>query len=233
MDAVVLAGGLGTRLRSVIHDLPKPMAPVAGRPFLEILLTTLAAKGVDHVVLSVGYRAQDIIDHFGHAFGGITISYAIESEPLGTGGALKLALKQCRQDPVLVLNGDTFLDFDLPGLLALWSASEAPIVVVGRHVDDTGRFGRLGLVGDRITEFAEKGRSGPGLINAGAYLVLRDLLDRFEESARFSLESDFFVPEVRQRKIRVMPCDAMFIDIGVPEDYALAQVQLARFAAKP
>ena len=117
MEAVVLAGGLGTRLRQVVPDLPKPMAPVAGRPFLEILLGALAAKGIDRVVLSVGHRADAITGHFGHRWNGLEIDYAVEATPLGTGGAVRLALGHCRHDPVLVVNGDTFLDLEVDALM--------------------------------------------------------------------------------------------------------------------
>ena len=107
-EAIVLAGGFGTRLREVLPDLPKPMAPVAGRPFLEILLTSLADKGFSRVVLSLGYMADKIITYFGNSFTGLDLIYVVEDEPLGTGGAVRLALSQCLQDHIYILNGDTF-----------------------------------------------------------------------------------------------------------------------------
>jgi len=229
MEAIVLAGGLGTRLRSVVPDLPKPMAPVAGRPFLEILLASLRRKGVTRVVLSVGHRAEAVVEHFAGGFRGLAIESVVEDTPLGTGGAVRLALAHCRTDPVLVLNGDTFLDLDLAALRACWQADRAP-VVVARQVDDTTRFGRLQIEGDRILRFAEKGVAGPGPINAGVYLLPRDLLDTFEPGRPFSLESDFFAPEAGRRLLRAFVSDGLFIDIGVPDDYARAQRLLAPFA---
>jgi D-glycero-alpha-D-manno-heptose 1-phosphate guanylyltransferase len=226
MEAIVLAGGFGTRLRAVVSDVPKPMAPVAGRPFLEILLGSLAAKGVRRVVLSVGHLAEAVTSHFGDAWGGLSIAYAVESEPLGTGGATKLALAQCRDDPVLVLNGDTFLDLELDALVAQWRGSGAPIVVA-RAVDDTARFGRLGVEGGRIVAFAEKGVPGPGLINAGCYLLPRGFLDDMPTGRAFSLETDVFVPRVAASVIEVFSSSGLFIDIGVPDDYARAQTLLA------
>jgi D-glycero-alpha-D-manno-heptose 1-phosphate guanylyltransferase len=231
LQAVVLAGGLGTRLRAAVPDLPKPMAPIAGRPFLEILLRALAARGVTRAVLSVGYRAEAIVSHFGHDFEGMRIEHAIEDEPLGTGGATRLALGLCDADPVLVTNGDTFLDLDLAALRAAWTGDDVP-VLVAREVPDTSRFGRLVVRGDRIVGFAEKGASGPGLINAGTYLVRRDLLAGFQAGARFSLETDVLVPRAATGALRVFVTDGTFIDIGVPEDYARAQTLLARFAGR-
>jgi D-glycero-alpha-D-manno-heptose 1-phosphate guanylyltransferase len=229
MEAVVLAGGLGTRLRSVVPDLPKPMAPVAGRPFLEILLSSLARQGVARVVLSVGHRAAQIVEHFGAAYDGLEIDYAVEDSPLGTGGAVRLALSRCRSEPVLVLNGDTFLELDLPALWACWRADRAP-VVVAREVEDTARFGRMRIEDGRVIAFAEKGVAGPGTINGGVYLVPRDLLDGFEPGRAFSIESDFFTPQAGRRTIRAFVARGRFIDIGVPDDYARAQSLLAPFA---
>ncbi|MEI7444266.1 MAG: nucleotidyltransferase family protein [Burkholderiales bacterium] len=231
MEAIVLAGGLGTRLRQVVPDLPKPMAPVAGRPFLEILLTALAARGVDRVVLSVGHRAEAITGHFGTRWGGLEIEAAVEDTPLGTGGALRFALDRCRRDPVLVLNGDTFLDLDLEALARRWDTEGRPLIVA-RAVPDTARFGRLEAVDGQLAGFSEKGTAGPGLINAGTYLVPRDLLDAFPAGRPFSLETDYLVPRAVARGFGVFVSDGLFIDIGVPDDYARAQTLLAPFASK-
>jgi D-glycero-alpha-D-manno-heptose 1-phosphate guanylyltransferase len=229
MEAVVLAGGLGTRLRQVVPDLPKPMAPVAGRPFLEILLGALAAKGIDRVVLSVGHRAEAITGHFGSRWNGLEIDYAIEATPLGTGGAVRLALGRCRHDPVLVVNGDTFLDLEVDALMRRWQANGAP-VLVARAVSDTARFGRLTVDGDRLSGFAEKGVPGPGLINAGCYLVPRNLLAALPADRPFSLETDFLVPRGPEAGFRVFVSEGLFIDIGVPDDFSRAQSLLAPYA---
>jgi len=229
MQALILAGGLGTRLRATVPDLPKPMAPVAGRPFLEILLRSLASKGVTQAVLSIGYRAETIVSHFGNTFEGIKIKHVIESEPLGTGGATRLALEHCDQGPVLVTNGDTFLDLDLDSLSALWADDDVP-VLVAREVTDASRFGRLMLRGNRIIGFTEKGVDGPGLINAGTYLVQRNLLSQFPAGTKFSLETDVLVPLASTGSLKAFVTDGTFIDIGIPEDYARAQTLLAGFA---
>ena len=229
-EAVILAGGRGTRLRSVVPDLPKPMAPVAGKPFLEILLASLARKNIGRVVLSVGYLAESIISHFGQRFQGIEIDYAREDSPLGTGGALRLALQKCREEAVLVLNGDTFLEFDMPSVSRDWQIHRCPIVI-GMYSRDTARYGRLSLDGDRVVGFLEKGNSGPGVINAGSYIFPANFLCQADLPEVFSLEQDFFPQELQRSYFRLFAASGMFIDIGVPDDYFLAQTRLAQYAS--
>lgn len=225
MEAIVLAGGFGTRLRQVVADVPKPMAPIAGRPFLEILLGSLARKGFARVVLSLGFMAEKISDHFGTRFAGVDIAYVVEDTPLGTGGAIRLALEACTQNHVFVFNGDTYLDLEVQSLEQQWQAKRHQ-VVVGRHVPDTSRYGRLVVDDGRITGFAEKGIAGPGLINAGCYVLATDALARFSLNQPFSIETDYLVPEVISATMDVFVTEGMFIDIGIPEDYARAQTLL-------
>lgn len=226
--AVVLAGGFGTRLRSVVSDVPKPMARVAGRPFLELLLAHLARNGFCRIVLSVGYLAETIRDHFGDSWRGLEIDYAVESEPLGTGGAIRAALARCDGDHAYVFNGDTYLALDCAGTDALWARTRTPIIV-GRRVDDTARYGRLEVDADgRILRFLEKAASGgPGLINAGAYVLPRAIVEAFPPAERFSFETDFLREAVDRRVFLTYETDAEFIDIGTPDDYARAQILLA------
>ncbi len=226
MEAIVLAGGFGTRLRSVVSDVPKPMAPVAGRPFLEILLQTLASKGVHRTVLSLGYLSEVISNHFGTEFSGMTIDYVVESSPLGTGGAIRLAMDACEQDAVFAFNGDTFLDVDLADVYSKWRATGLP-VVVAKNVPDTARYGGIEMTDGLLSRFIEKGRTGPGLINVGCYMLGRHQLDHFPIGTPFSIELDFLTPESAKSKVAVAVTDGLFIDIGVPEDYALAQTLLA------
>jgi D-glycero-alpha-D-manno-heptose 1-phosphate guanylyltransferase len=231
MEAIVLAGGAGKRLRQVVADVPKPMAPVAGRPFLEILLRSLANKGFSRVVLSLGFMAEKISSHFGSQFSGMNLSYVTEDTPLGTGGATRLAAEACTQDHVFVFNGDTYLDLEVELLRQQWQARRHPIVV-GRRVSDTERYGRLVVDGDRITSFAEKGIAGPGLINAGCYVLPTDTLARFPLNQPFSIETDYLVQEVACSTIEVFITEGMFIDIGIPEDYYRAQTLLLERSAK-
>lgn len=226
MEAIVLAGGFGTRLRQVVADVPKPMAPVAGRPFLEILLGSLAKKGFSRAVLSLGFMGEKVSGHFGSRFAGLDIAYVVEDTPLGTGGATRLAAEACTQDHVYVFNGDTYLDLEVELLEQQWQAKRHPIVV-GREVTDTTRYGRLVVDGDRIISFAEKGIKGPGLINAGCYVLATDALARFPLNQPFSIETEYLVPEVARATVDVFVTEGMFIDIGIPEDYAHAQTLLA------
>ena len=225
MEAIVLAGGFGTRLRSVVPDIPKPMAPIANKPFLEILLGSLSRKGFTRATLSLGFMSETITSHFGNRFDDMDLNYVVEEVPLGTGGALRLALTQCVADHVYVFNGDTYLDLEVAAVEAHWQAHRLPIIV-GREVTDTSRFGRLVTEAGMVTGFAEKGCSGSGLINAGCYVVNRGQLDAFAVNSPFSLESDYFVKAVAATAIEVFVTTGHFIDIGVPEDYARAQSEL-------
>jgi D-glycero-alpha-D-manno-heptose 1-phosphate guanylyltransferase len=226
MDAVVLAGGFGTRLRAVVADVPKPMAPVAGRPFLEILLNALARQGVRRVVLSLGYQAGLIEGHFGPRFGPLDLVYEIESQPLGTGGALRKALARCNGAAALVVNGDTYLHFDLDALQAAWVREPLP-TIVGVEVADTLRYGRLRIEHGRVREFCEKGTPGRGVINSGHYLLPTRLFDGCGLTDPFSFEADFLVPQVQHLPIGAFTASGPFIDIGIPEDCRRAQTELA------
>jgi len=226
MEAIVLAGGFGTRLKQVVPDLPKPMAPIAGRPFLEILLASLAHKGFHRTILSLGYMAEKVTSHFGGQFAGMELVYEIEQTPLGTGGAVRRALMCCKADHVFVFNGDTFLDLEAEVVEKHWRTRHAPIIV-GRDVPDTGRYGRLNTANGRILAFAEKGADGPGLINAGCYVLPAGILAGFEPGRPFSLETDFLAKAVGIRRFDLFVTEGRFIDIGIPEDYARAQTELA------
>jgi D-glycero-alpha-D-manno-heptose 1-phosphate guanylyltransferase len=226
MEAILLAGGRGTRLQQVLPNVVKPMAPVGGRPFLELLLLRLRANGFTRVILSLGYRADSIRDHFGNNFAGMEIVYVVEETPLGTGGGIRLAMAKCEADHAFVFNGDTYLELNIAALEARWQRTRS-IFIVAREVPDTARYGRLVVSGDRVTGFLEKGRSGPGLINAGCYVLPKGELDIFAEGIPFSFETDFLVAEVGSRKMEYFVSNGYFIDIGIPDDYARAQLELS------
>ena len=228
MQAIVLAGGFGTRLRQVVADVPKPMAPVAGRPFLELVLNNLASKGFTKVVLSVGFMAEKISGHFGHGYAGLELAYAIEDHPLGTGGGVRMAMNHITDDHVFVLNGDTFLDLEVALVEQHWQGQKRPIII-GREVPDTVRYGRLLSSNGAATGFTEKGVVGPGLINAGCYVLNRAQLNEFAQNTPFSLETDFLSPAVAQGEFDVFVTTGTFIDIGIPEDYARAQTELSGY----
>ncbi len=226
-EAVVLAGGFGTRLRSVVSDVPKPMAQIAGRPFLELLLANLVRNGFQRIVISVGYLADTITAHFGTDYLGVPLVYAIEDAPLGTGGAIRASIAHCRDECVYIFNGDTYLGLDTAHTDALWAARHRPIIVA-LEVQDTSRYGKLQTDADgRILRFLEKDASGgPGLINAGCYVLPTDVVRDFPGAERFSFEVDFLRDAVVRDEFLVHVTSAEFIDIGTPEDYLRAQTLL-------
>jgi D-glycero-alpha-D-manno-heptose 1-phosphate guanylyltransferase len=223
VEAIVLAGGLGTRLRSIVADLPKAMAPVNGRPFLAHLLDALVAARFDAAILAVGYKSGQIRKHFGERYRSLLLRYSVETEPLGTGGAMRLAMEHVRTPTVFALNGDTYLELDYGAMLAAHDQAGASLTVAVHAVPDAGRYGALDIDDGRLRGFFEKGRPGPGMINAGAYLLRRELLDRYSLTRAFSFETDFLVPHVKEIKPLAFPTQGIFIDIGVPDDYARAQ----------
>lgn len=227
-EAIVLAGGFGTRLRQILPDLPKPMAPIAGHPFLEIVLRSLATKGFGRIVLSLGYMAEKISGHFGSSFAGLDLTYVVEEQALGTGGGVRLAMTQCQEDHVFIFNGDTFLDLDVEAIEQHWQRYRRPIIV-GRKVPDTARYGRLLASGGHVTGFSEKGVPGEGLINAGCYIFNRGQLDLFPSNTPFSLEIEYLANAVHQMCFDLFETEGKFIDIGVPEDFARAQKELEGF----
>jgi len=229
MEAIVLAGGVGARLASRLQGLPKPMAPVGGRPFLEILLTLLQRYGCTRVLLSVGYQSQVIQEHFGASFNGMQIDYVVERALLGTGGAIRLALTQAREESVLAVNGDTFLDADYAAMMRFHAAVGAPATLAVVHCNDVSRYGGVTLNGDRIAAFEEKGHVGPGWISAGTYALSRDLAWPPALPEKFSIERDFFTPEVARLRPAAFKVEGYFLDIGIPEDYDRAQTELAQF----
>lgn len=231
MEAIVLAGGLGTRLKDKLQGLPKPMAPVAGRPFLEILLNQLARSGCTRVILSVGHLHNVIQDRFGAAWRGIRIAYSIESAPLGTGGAIRASLAHATEENILVLNGDTYLQADYAAMMRFHAGQSAPqspsMTIAVAHRPDLARYGGVLLDNNRIAGFQEKGRSGPGWINAGAYALRRDLSWPSSLPEKFSFETDFLAPEIARLHPAAFKVDGFFLDIGIPEDLDRAQTELA------
>lgn len=225
MEAIVLAGGFGSRLRVVVPDLPKPMAPISGRPFLEILLTMLFRKGFTRIILSLGFMSEKIISHFGCNYLGMELVYEVENQPLGTGGAIRAALRHCFNDHVFIFNGDTYLDLEINELEALWKKNHNPIIVI-REVTNTLRFGRIDMKNGRVISFLEKGEIGSGFVNAGCYVIPKNALDDFPLNQNFSMETEFLSKYLKLIQFDGFISKGRFIDIGVPDDYALAQTEL-------
>lgn len=218
LEAIVLAGGFGTRLKEVVPDLPKPMAPIHGKPFLAYLLDNLAEKGFRRVILSVGYMAEKIIDYFGSQYRELDLVYSVEKQALGTGGAVRLALEQCTQDHVYIMNGDTYLDFNIEEAELIWKKNENPIICAV-YVDDAKRYGRIEYKNNLVKSFVEKGFEGSGVINAGCYIFHKSQLKNFLLSKPFSLEYDYLVKAVKKESFNICLSTGCFIDMGSPEDY--------------
>ena len=224
-EAIILAGGFGTRLQGVVKDLPKPMAPVNRRPFLTYILDYLIEYGYTKVVLSVGYLHEKIEDYFGNQYNSLEIDYAVESEPLGTGGGILFAFSKCVTDNVLVINGDTMFKVDLDEFERFHREKACLLSIVLREVEDVSRYGSVEM-GDNgmITLFSEKQATiGRGFINGGVYFIDRNLFEKYPQSQKFSFEKDLMTRYYTQEMFYGMPSDGYFIDIGIPEDYARAQ----------
>jgi NDP-sugar pyrophosphorylase family protein len=223
--AIILAGGKGSRLREVVSDRPKPMAEVAGRPFLEWLLLALRAQGLRRVVLATGYQAEMIEEYFGDgARWGLDVQYAREHAPLGTGGAARGALGSASGGRLLVLNGDSFCPFDLGQLAQAHTRARACATLWLVAVDDCSRYGTVDVSADRqVVAFREKSSAGgAGLISAGVYLFERSTLEEIAPDRPVSLETEVF-PSLIGRGLYAVVGRGPFLDIGTPESYALAE----------
>lgn len=226
-EAIILAGGFGTRLRSVVKDLPKPLAPVAGRPFLAHVLDLIAAQGIKRAVLATGYLAERVEQALGHDWHGMQLLYSPETEPLGTGGAIAKAMPLLSGEAFFVLNGDTFLALDYAALDRAARAADRSMCMALAAVPDVARYGAVVVEDARVTGFREKGQPGPGFINAGVYRLRRDVQARFPAVANFSFETDVMAALVAAGEVSAFEQTQRFIDIGVPEDYERAQTELA------
>lgn len=225
VDIAVLAGGLGTRLAGILGDLPKIMAPIGGRPFLDYLLGWLAGQGAKRVLLCLGYRATPVLAHLEtHPFPSLEIAAVKEPRPLGTAGALAFALSSLKSDPVMVMNGDTFVDADLPAFLASHRAAGAAASMVCALVDDPERYGRLDIdEHDRVVRFREKDVTAatPSWINAGLYLFNRTVLENVAKLEVGSLEHDV-LELLPAGSLHAFKTTGQFLDIGTSESLAQA-----------
>ncbi|GAB7066155.1 NTP transferase domain-containing protein [Mycobacterium hodleri] len=219
MQLVALAGGLGKRLHGAIPDgVPKPMAPIAGKPFLEHLLDRAMAQGVNEIHLLVGYAANVIKSHFGDSYRGVPLTYSFEDAPLGTGGAL-LAAKSHLASEFLFVNGDTFADVDYRALLDLLGTNQLAMAL--SEIAEVSRYGSVSTSAGVVVGFREKSASGPGMINAGAYACRSDLLDLLPTGPS-SFEQQFLEPCLPWLRPRFVMTRSPIIDIGTPESYNYA-----------
>ena len=224
LTTVILAGGLGTRLRSTVPDLPKALAKVDGRPFISYIFDQLHKLGVKEIILCTGYLGEAIEQTFGNTYNNITLKYSQEKRPLGTAGAIKLASSMLNSDPVLVLNGDSICEYNLASMIDHYYDTKAEGSMLVSEQQNTSRFGTVTMqASGKITEFQEKTTiSGPGWVNAGIYLLSRTLINNIPAIEEKSLEKDLF-PLWKSRALYGFPSCGAHLDIGTAESYVNAQ----------
>lgn len=222
MEAIILAGGFGTRLKPCVDNLPKPLAPIGGKPFLHYLLDYLYANGVHRAIISTGYLAGYVEETIGKSYRGMVIDYCREESPLGTGGAIKKTLGMCRDSYAVAVNGDSFFDVDLFAMQKLHVKSGCPITLAAREVPWAEHSGFLTINNGRLGGFREKGVKSGGLINGGIYFINKEILDGVTEE-KFSFEK--LILEGGYCPVAVLESNGYFIDIGIPENYRKAEAE--------
>lgn len=230
MECIILAGGFGTRLQSVVSDVPKCMAPVREQPFLHYLFNYLEEQGCTKVILSLGYKHEVVTNWLQSQQRSFTVDYVIEQEPLGTGGAIQLALQKTSDDNVVVLNGDTMFRVGLNSLLELHTTRQAAVSIALKPMTDFDRYGTVTLNDENaILSFEEKQHRESGLINGGVYVLNKTALMNKSMPEKFSLEKDYFEAFVGEGNMYGFVSDTYFIDIGIPVDYQQAQQDFESF----
>lgn len=232
-EAIILAGGKGTRLRSVVSDLPKPMAPINDLPFLSYILNDLHNKNIKKVYLAVGYLNQKIISYYGNSYKNIEIDYVIEHEPLGTGGAIKKAIEKTKSPNVLIVNGDTLFEVSLSNFFELHSKKKAGLSLALKYEENADRYGTVSInVESQITEFNEKKEGVSGWINGGVYLINKEKLKLGQLPSVFSFEKEVLEKEYQSKQLYGYKSNGYFIDIGIPSDYQKAHKDFLKKSLK-
>jgi len=226
-EAIILAGGLGTRLRSVVPDLPKCMAPVNGTPFLTFVINHLLREGIKHFIFALGYKSEAIVSFLEKDFPHLLFKTCVEDEPLGTGGAIKKALGVAKDKSVLVTNGDTLFKIDVTLLAGFHALSGAECTLSLKPMKNFNRYGVVEVDSDHIVKsFSEKNDYESGLINGGVYAIHKHRFLEENLPEKFSFEKDYLEQYYTKRRLMGVVQDEYFIDIGIPEDYARAQAEL-------
>ena len=229
-EAIILAGGTGSRLKSSVSDVPKPMATINGKPFLYYLLTYLESQHISRIILSVGYKYQTIIDYFGNDFRSIPIIYVIEKKPLGTGGGIALALKECNTESIFIMNGDSFFPIDLHELKKVHDEKKTEITLALKELPESDRYGTTILDNDSmIVSFSEKAERKEALINGGIYLLDKGKFEQRRFARSFSFEKDYLEKVVDAKCVAGCIFNNYFVDIGTPESYEKAQKDFDKF----
>ncbi len=226
-EAIILAGGLGTRLRSVVSDMPKCMAPIAGKPFLFYVIEFLKKQGIDKFIFSLGYKHEMIEAWLNEQYPLMFMQTSIEEEPLGTGGAIKLACSLATEKNVLIVNGDTLFKLNIKILSAAHTICEADCTLALKPLQNFNRYGLVEINKDNsIASFKEKQQYEKGLINGGVYILNTVNFLQEDLPVKFSFEKDYLEQYIDKRKMYGVVQDEYFIDIGIPEDYERAQTEL-------
>ncbi|HEX7457922.1 MAG TPA: HAD-IIIA family hydrolase [Ginsengibacter sp.] len=226
-QAIILAGGLGTRLRSVVSELPKCMAPVAGKPFLHYVIAHLQKEGIQNFIFSVGYKSESITSFVKENLPGTNFRFSIEDEPLGTGGAIKLAMEKTSEKNILVCNGDTLFNVHVNELNNFHLQHGPDCTLCLKPMNNFDRYGVVELDNDNlIKSFKEKQFYEKGLINGGVYALKTEVFLNKDLPEKFSFEKDYLEKFVDERKMYGLIQNEYFIDIGIPEDYERAQEEL-------
>jgi D-glycero-alpha-D-manno-heptose 1-phosphate guanylyltransferase len=223
-SAIILAGGLGTRLKSVLPDTPKCLAPINNKPFLGLLINFLKKQGIYKFIFSLGYKSEAIINYIEDEFQDIDCYYSIEKEQLGTGGAIKLALSKVSNDEVLVINGDTFFNNDLQQFYKFHLKNKSKYTIALTQVENNNRFGSVVINNEyEVTGFFEKNQNSSVLINAGQYIINKVEFLNDNTETKFSIEKDFFQNNSIKKVVYGYEYISDFIDIGIPDDLIRAQ----------
>ena len=229
-EAIILAGGFGSRLKGVVSDVPKPMAPTNNRPFLEYLLDHLLSEGFQRIILAVGYKSELIKQHFGSHYRSLELIYATENIPLGTGGAIKLALQKVQGTHVAILNGDTFFPIHFTRFFNLHQNKNPEVTIALKKVNNAERYGTIKMdKNQQIIRFIEKGQKGKGFINCGIYLLNTSKFIQRKLADKFSFETDYLEEIAPEQSLFGQVFDNYFIDIGIPESYAQAQIDFKSY----
>lgn len=222
MDAIILAGGKGTRLSKILPNIPKPLAPINGIPFLDYLIKFLQNQNVEKIILSVGYEKDQIINRYKNHQ---AIHFSNEFSPLGTGGAIKKAIKLATTDNVLALNGDSYIEYSLKDFLNFHKNNNADLTILLNYKKDISRYGSITIdpKTKRILSFNEKIQKDSGFINSGVYLMKKSIFDSFNSEETFSIEQDFFPNIIKTKNVFGYEINSPFIDIGTENSYFEAQ----------
>lgn len=222
-EVIVLAGGFGTRLKSEINDLPKCLAPVKGLPMLFYVINYLKSYEFDKFIFSLGYKSEAVIDYINNNHSDISSIFAVETEPLFTGGAINFSSKYCSEDDVLIVNADTFFDIDLRLFYSYHQENQSNCSISLKRMNDFDRYGVINLVNNKVVSFEEKRHFEAGLINGGIYILNLPKFKGHSFPKSFSFEKEYLERYTLIDQINGFEFDDFFIDIGVPEDYKIAQ----------